>query len=323
MPQLPKYTQTGQTITFAFPNHDLQLSVLTSAIIRVFENRGDSGQSYAIEGKKEQPTDFTLKDVGDHYELTTADLLVKVDSDQHVDIYDAAGNPLAVDYRGKRQLLDKGVDKVHERLVEAEGHSVSSSTTGADSSYFQVVKSLAADEHLYGLGDKTGYLDKRGFEYDNWNTDNPAPQMENFTKLYKSIPVMYGLKNGHPYGLFFDNPYKSHFDMGKESPNYYFYSAVDGNLDYYVLGGKTLKDVVSNYTYLTGRVPLPQKWTLGYQQSRWGYSASQQEVQEIADGLKKYDIPCDAIHFDVDYMRGYRVFTWDKDKYQGDPKKNL
>lgn len=321
MSQLPKYNQTGQTIIFAFPNHDLQLSVLTSAIIRVFENRGDPGQSYAIEGKKEQPTDFALKAVGDHYELTTADLLVKIDSEQHVDIYDATGNPLAIDYRGKRQLLDKGVDKVHERLVEAEGHSVSGSTTGADSSYYQVVKSLASDEHLYGLGDKTGYLDKRGFEYDNWNTDNPAPQMENFTKLYKSIPVMYGLKNGHPYGLFFDNPYKSHFDMGKESPNYYFYSAVDGNLDYYVLGGKTLKEVVSNYTYLTGRVPLPQKWTLGYQQSRWGYSASQQEVQEIADSLKKYDIPCDAIHFDVDYMRGYRVFTWDKDKYQGDPKK--
>lgn len=321
MTQLPQYKQTGQTITFAFPDHQLQLSVITSAIIRVFENRGENGASYAIEGDKEQPTDFTIKDAGDHYELRTADLLVKIDGDQHVDVYDAAGNPLAVDYRGQRQLLDKGVDKDHEALVEAEGHSVSGSTTGSDSGYYQVVKSLTADEHLYGLGDKTGYLDKRGFEYDNWNTDNPAPQMENFTKLYKSIPVMYSLKNGHPYGLFFDNPYKSHFDMGKESPNYYFYSAVAGNLDYYILGGKTLKAIVSNYTYLTGRVPLPQKWTLGYQQSRWGYSVSQKNVQAIADGLKKYDIPCDAIHLDIDYMRGYRVFTWNNDQYEGDPKK--
>ena len=65
---------------------------------------------------------------------------------------------------------------------------------------------------------------------------------------------------------------------------------------------------------------MPQKWTLGYQQSRWGYSASQTEVQAIADNLKKYDLPCDAIHFDVDYMNGYRVFTWDHTKY-ADPQK--
>ncbi len=121
-------------------------------------------------------------------------------------------------------------------------------------------------------------------------------------------------------GYFFDNSYKSHFDLGKENSNYYFYSAVQGNLDYYVIGGKDLKEVVSNYTYLTGRVPLPQKWTLGYQQSRWSYSVSQKEVQQIADKLRENDLPCDVIHLDIDYMDGYRVFTWRKDNYQ-DPKK--
>ncbi len=71
---------------------------------------------------------------------------------------------------------------------------------------------------IYGLGDKTGYMNKRGYEYDNWNTDDPAPHLENFTRLYKSVPVMFGLKDGHPYGLFFDNPYRSHFDLGKKAP---------------------------------------------------------------------------------------------------------
>ncbi|WP_407889002.1 glycoside hydrolase family 31 protein [Levilactobacillus sp. N40-8-2] len=320
MTTLPKYTQTKQTVTLDYPQHPLQLTIVTPAIIRVFENRGTNDNSYAIEGNKTQPTDYTLTDAGDHYELKTSALTLKLDADRHVDAYDANGNALVTDYRGERQLLDKGIDKVHQRLVEAEGHSVTTATVKSDTGYYEVVKALAPDEHLYGLGDKTGYLDKRGFEYDNWNVDNPAPQLENFPNLYKSIPVMLGLKNGHPYGLFFDNTYKSHFDMGKEDSHYYFYSAVQGNLDYYIIGGQTLKDIVTNYTYLTGRVPLPQKWTLGYQQSRWGYSASQAEVQAIADGLKKYDLPCDAIHFDVDYMDGYRVFTWDKDKFEGDPK---
>ena len=317
---LPTYTQNKQTVTFDYPQHSLQLTVITPAIVRVFENRGDSGQSYAIDGNKEQPTDYTLTDAGDHYDLKTSALTLKLDAEGHVDAYDAAGHALVTDYRGERHLLDKGIDKVHERLVEAEGHSVTKSTVKSATGYYEVVKALAPDEHLYGLGDKTGYLDKRGFEYDNWNVDNPAPQLENFPNLYKSIPVMLGLKNGHPYGLFFDNTYKSHFDMGKENDHYYFYSAVQGNLDYYIIGGQHLKDVVTNYTYLTGRVPLPQKWTLGYQQSRWGYSASQAEVQSIADNLKKYDLPCDAIHFDVDYMDGYRVFTWDKHKFAGNPK---
>ncbi|GEP22955.1 glycoside hydrolase family 31 protein [Lentilactobacillus diolivorans] len=320
METLPSVTQANQTMTFNYPNRHLQISVLTPEIIRVFEFRGDKGQSYAVEGNKQQPTTFTLNKNDNHYELKTDSLLLKIDADQHIDVYDQADHQLITDYRGSRSPLDRGIDEAHKQLVEAEGHTVSQSVNGDDNGYYEVVKSLAANEHLYGLGDKTGYLDKRGYEYDNWNTDNPAPQMENFTKLYKSIPVMYGLKNGYPYGLFFDNPYRSHFDMGKENSNYYFYSAVAGNLDYYILGGQTFKDVVTNYTYLTGRVPLPQKWTLGYQQSRWGYSISQQEVETIADHLKKSKLPCDAIHFDIDYMRGYRVFTWNNEAYQNDPK---
>ncbi|GEO67556.1 glycoside hydrolase family 31 protein [Levilactobacillus spicheri] len=319
MSELPKYTQDGQVVTLAF-KQPLRLTVLTPTIVQVFVDRGDQGASYAIEGTKAQTTPYTFQDAGDHYELATSALIVRVDADKHVDVTDAAGHPLITDYRGDRVILDKGVDKVHQRLVEAEGHTVQKATVKSDTGYYEVVKSLAPDEHFYGLGDKTGYLDKRGFEYDNWNADNTEPQLEILPNLYKSIPVMLGLKNGHPYGMFFDNPYKSHFDMGKESAHYYFYSAVDGNVNYYVLGGNSLKDVVANYTYLTGRTPLPQEWTLGYQQSRWGYSASQQEVQEIADNLKKYDLPCDAIHFDVDYMDGYRVFTWDKQKFDGDPK---
>lgn len=317
---LPNYDQDGQTITLSFLDQKLQLTIITQEIIRVFEFRGDKSSSYAIEGEKQQPTDFTFNTVNNQYILKTAALTLKIDTAGHLDAYDAHDNPLVLDYRGDRHLLDKGIDKVHQKLVEAEGHNVTDATATSNTAYYEVVKTLNADEQFYGLGDKTGYLNKRGFEYDNWNTDNPEPHLENFTRLYKSIPILYGLNAGHPFGLFFDNPYRSHFDLGKEDPNYYFYSAVDGNLDYYIIGGHSLKQVVTNYTYLTGRVPLPQKWTLGYQQSRWGYSESEAEVQELADNFEKYDLPCDAIHFDVDYMEGYRVFTWDQAKYPSGPQ---
>lgn len=89
-----------------------------------------------------------------------------------------------------------------KKIVRSEGHEVST-LSHKDDTYYEVVKSLDDDEQFYGLGDKTGYLNKRGYEYDNWNYDEPRPHIESFTHLYKSIPVMFGLKNGHPYGLFF------------------------------------------------------------------------------------------------------------------------
>lgn len=68
--------------------------------------------------------------------------------------------------------------------------------------YYELVKELAEDEQFYGLGDKTGFLNKRHYAYENWNTDNPEPQVESFTRLYKSVPFLIGLKNNHPYGIF-------------------------------------------------------------------------------------------------------------------------
>ena len=312
------YKVDGQKVFVNCTNNKFELTALTPEIIRIFQDRGFSQNSYAIEGKKIQTTDFEIRENEDHLELKTSELIVDIFPDSKIDVYDKDKNPLVLDYRKKRTPLDRQMSQDQKRLAEAEGHDVSGNLLKTDR-YFEVVKKLANDEQFYGLGDKTGFLNKRHYAYDNWNTDNPAPQVENFTRLYKSVPFLLGLKNGHPYGLFFDDTYKSHFDLGKESDNYYFYSASSGNLDYYVIGGDSLKKIVENYTYLTGKTPLPQKWTLGYQQSRWGYSVSQERVERIAEKLREYDLPCDVIHLDIDYMDGYRVFTWRKDTYE-DPR---
>ena len=102
--------------------------------------------------------------------------------------------------------------------------------------------------------------------------------------------------------------------MGKENADYFSFSAVDGNLDYYFIYGPSVKEVVGGYTKLTGTTPLPQMWTLGYQQSRFSYTP-ESRLLEIADNFRKRDIPCDVIHLDIDYMDGYRVFTWDNNKF--------
>lgn len=103
--------------------------------------------------------------------------------------------------------------------------------------------------------------------------------------------------------------------MGRDNSKYYYFSAVDGNLDYYFIYGPSIKNVVSGYTTLTGTMPMPQKWTLGYQQCRWSYD-NEERVMEIAENFRKRDIPCDTIYLDIDYMDGYRVFTWDNERFK-------
>ena len=98
------------------------------------------------------------------------------------------------------------------------------------------------------------------------------------------------------------------FDFGFESPDYLSFGAKEGALNYYFFAGPTLREAVSRYTWLTGRAPLPQRWALGYQQCRWGY-ASAEEFRALARKFRELDIPLDALHFDIDYMDGYRVFT--------------
>ncbi len=145
--------------------------------------------------------------------------------------------------------------------------------------------------------------------------------MENatFKALYKSMPFFITLTDEHVYGLFLDNTFKSYFDMGYESEEYFYFGAAAGNIDYYYIAGATISEVVSGYTYLTGTCPLPQKWTLGYHQSRFGYIC-QEDIEAVAVGMRENDIPCDAIHFDIDYMDGFRVFTWNERCYHNDSK---
>ena len=242
--------------------------------------------------------------------IRTKEMTALVSDGFHVDFYDREGNLLSAAYRGKRKS-GAGVSEAALALLAEEGHEISGA---ADEHKIQELRCLDAGDCIYGLGDKTGFLNKRHYEYEMWNTDNPDPQEDNFKALYKSIPFMMVLREKGAYGIFFDNHNRTFFDLGKENNDYYMFGAEEGNLDYYFIGGKSLKDVVSGYTYLTGRAPMQQMWTLGYHQSRWGYD-SEEEIRGIARKMREHGLPCDCIHFDIDYMDHFKVFTWNKERY--------
>jgi alpha-glucosidase len=197
------------------------------------------------------------------------------------------------------------------RLTDLQGKTIVADLPDAvhfDGRGFHLRKALPIDQHIFGMGDKTGLLDRRGFTFTNWNTDafgfTPASD-----PIYKSIPFYIGVDgSGASYGLFLDNIWRSTFDFGHAREGTLEISSVDGPIDYYLIAGPTVADVVRRYTDLTGKAPLAPQWALGYQQSRWGYS-SDAEVREIGRKLREDRIPTDVIWMDIDYQDRYRPFT--------------
>ncbi|XZJ88967.1 glycoside hydrolase family 31 protein [Clostridium perfringens] len=160
----------------------------------------------------------------------------------------------------------------------------------------------------YGLGEKGGDLNKKGCYTENFNTDDPETDDDSIT-YYKTIPFYVALKEEATYGIFLDNSFRSYFDMGKEMGDRIFFGAIGGQIQYYFIPGENIKEVVKNYTALTGRMEMPPLWSLGYQQCRFSYF-SQEEVRELVKTFEEKDIPLDVVYLDIDYMDGFRVMTF-------------
>ena len=278
----------------------LQLYVITPHILR-FRYAPDgyfqNDFSYGIDPDFKKPeVEFTLEETESHYVIKTIALDCKVSkANMAVCITDKNGTVLNEDEKGFHW----------EENQRYGGYIV------------QMTKKMQDREVFYGLGDKPTDLNLKGKRFMNWGTDHYG-YSKNSDPLYKNIPVFYGLHNGLAYGIFFDNSFKSHFDFGSERNTATSFWAQGGEMNYYFIAGPELLDVATRYTQLTGTPEMPPLWSLGFQQCKWSYYP-EENVMEVAETMRKWEIPCDAIYLDIDYMDGFRCFTWDLEKFP-DPK---
>lgn len=178
-------------------------------------------------------------------------------------------------------------------------------------------KHMQNGERFVGLGEKTGNLDRRGEGYTNWNTD-AFGYATNRDPIYSTIPFYIGIHSGLNYGIFLDNTFQSDFNFGASNDRFSSFGAQGGELNYYFIYHKQLKDIIGTYTQLTGRMKMPPLWSLGYQQNRYSYYPDT-EVMRIAQTLREKKIPADGITLDIHYMDKYKLFTWDKERF-GNPQ---
>ena len=292
------YSQEGRDVTFHLDdNSAVQLQLCSPSVVRVWFSPDGKLQrgnpSFAVINEE-------LEDVGTVqvdeqnacYEIFTPKLRIRINKAPFgLQIFDKYQKLLFSDYADKGHISDG------ERKVE--------------------YKTLRRDEHFFGLGEKTGKLDRRGESYKMWNSDKPCYSVVE-DPLYKSIPFF---MSSYRYGIFLDNTYKTEFKFGTESRDYYSFEAPGGEMIYYFIFGKDYKEIMKQYVALTGQPIMPPKWALGFAQCR-GLLTTEKLSYEIAEGYRKRGIPCDIIYQDIGWTQYLQDFNWRKENYQN-PKKML
>ena len=303
-------------VTVKFEHKEGRISFITDRIVRVYSSMEEKHRPSRAVVQEPKKVDFQARQQKEFITIKTKKLLVRVRDEFQVDFLTPDGRMISE--QTARTTKKQEITAQQAELLAKEGHELPKKQSDHT---FEVVRMLHPKEHIYGLGDKTGFLDKRGYAYEMWNSDIPDTHTDFFPSLYKSVPFFISMRPHFTYGIFLDNTSKSYFDMGKEEAERYYFAADGGDLDYYFIAGETMRDILGAYTGLTGRTALPQKWTLGYHQSRWGY-ITEDDIMDVAEKMRQCRIPCDSIHFDIDYMDAFKVFTWNRKNYK-DPKKTL
>ncbi|MCR8667271.1 glycoside hydrolase family 31 protein [Aestuariibaculum sp. M13] len=298
------YEKNLDTLYFTSQNGViLQITVIRDSVLRfrytttgIFEN----DFSYAITKYASRGYNhLEVKEEEDKYIIITSKLKCHINkADLRNAIYEAQTNEL---------LCEDELGFHWEESYEFGGDIVKMSKVAQEG------------ESYYGLGDKPADVNLKGKRFENWVTDSYA--YGKYTDpIYKTIPFYTALHHKKSYGIFFDNTFRSYFDFCQERRNVSSFWAQGGEMNYYFIYGPEMSEVVANYTDLTGKPhQLPPLWALGYHQCKWSYYP-EAKVKEITNKFRELKIPCDAIYLDIDYMEGFRCFTWSKE-YFPDPKR--
>ena len=170
----------------------------------------------------------------------------------------------------------------------------------------QFFLALEKNTRVYGLGETTRGINKRGWIYESWCTDEPF-HTEDKRAVYGAHNFIL-VDGGERFGAFFDLPGKITFDIGYTDNDLMVITPERFALDLYIIKADSLKAIVSEFRSLIGKSYLPPLWAFGYGQSRWGY-VKEADIRKTADQYKDARIPLDMLYLDIDYMDSFKDFT--------------
>lgn len=274
-----------QGLRARFDNAAMELHFLAEDLVRATWEPGALPPPYAIAKSDWPPVEVEIEECDGHWSLKTSALTVRLDFTGNLTYQNNSSQILRQELHPERQ----GTAWVHQAVRQE-------------------------NEHFFGLGERAAPFNLAGGSYRLWNTDPAGGYGVGDGPLYLNIPVYLGLHDKCAYLVFFENSHDGRISFTETSEARF----EGGALRYYLIPGPPGR-ALERYMELTGRPPLPPRWAFGFHQSRWGYKSAE-DVRQVAEGFEKHNLPLSAIHLDIDYMDGYRVFTVDSQRFPNLPE---
>ncbi len=265
---------------FRFHGTQLEVHFLAEDVVRLTWTPGKAPAPYLVEARSWPEIAVTPEQTGDGWRFATKEMVLEVGRDGAVTLRDPGGAVL----RKERPPLTWSGRWVHRAA-------------------------LTPSEHCYGLGTRNVPLNLRGRTFRFWNTDPKGAYRFGQDPIYLCIPVLLGLHDAGSYLVFFENSHDGAMRLEGDAVTWF----AGGALRYYLVPGPPVR-ALARYHDLTGKAPLPPRWALGFHQSRWSYM-NEDDVLALVDGFRAHDLPLSAVHLDIHYMDGYRVFTADPERF--------
>ncbi|MBQ9008602.1 MAG: alpha-glucosidase, partial [Clostridia bacterium] len=171
---------------------------------------------------------------------------------------------------------------------------------------------LGKEDRVYGLGENVRGINKRGWIYRSWATDN-TNHAEDAHELYSAHNFLV-VDGEERFGLFLDYGGMVTYDIGYTDMNVLTIRVSDFNLDVYRISGDSVLSIVHQFREMIGRSYIPPRWAFGFGQSRWGYTC-EEDIRRVVSKHRELGLPLDSVYMDIDYMDNYKDFTVNTERY--------
>jgi alpha-D-xyloside xylohydrolase len=257
--------------------------------VKIIHHRGRlaRGPGFKLNCNDGFPVDIVIND--EHASLTSGGLSVRISKESWQVDFEYAGR----------------------RITGSKGKSMGYLTTEKDGGFVREQLDLDVGEYVYGLGERFTPFVKNGQNVDVWNEDGGTSS----ELSYKNIPFYMTSKG---YGVLVNHPERVSYEIASEVVSKVQFSVPGESLEYFVIGGKSPKDVLKNYTSLTGKPALPPAWSFGlWLTTSFLPSYDEKTVTGFIDGMKSRDIPLQVFHFDCFWMKEFQWcdFQWDREVF--------
>lgn len=193
-------------------------------------------------------------------------------------------------------------------LIKTDWRGLAYDPGDENDTYMRNMFSLSVDEKVYGMGERFTSFIKNGQSVDIWNEDGGTSTEQS----YKNIPFYITNKG---YGVLVNHPEKVSFEVANEMVTRTQFSVPGTYLDYYIINGPSMKEVLMRYTDLTGKPSLPAPWTFGlWLSTSFTTNYDEETVMSFIDGMLNRGIPLRTFHFDCYWMKEFHWsdFIWDE-----------